>query len=357
MFTYFDLHANSRRLAVRKADLQGSVYLELRIAQGEIAGEINNALLPNAPRWSPDGSRIAFGSNDGLLYVYTVGDAAPEIVFQRESLQAGFPEWSPGGGSLAFSAWEQASHGPPNIHLLDLRTGLTTQLTDDVNTVDRFPVWSPSGRWVAFQRQYLDEVERTPWICVVDVESDNCRAVGRGELQRFGWSPNSSLLLVKDGQGDSTRLRAIRMVDSVVVWTHEDALIHGGAFSANGDSILRIRETDLSWIAFPAGELNDCLPLPAPVAGYFTGPNINLGTEDSVYFLDECSSINRWQAGGQVATVLREEPEPKPSFGNYILDQAPEPGGPCAVGMPCSRVTEVDLSIAKGNKQGPSASR
>ena len=191
---------------------------------------------------------------------------------------------------------------------------MTTRLTDDDNAVDRFPVWSPSGHWVAFQRQYLDEPNRPSWVCVVDVESKNCRAVGRGALQRFGWSPDSSLLLIKDGQGNSTHLRAVRIGDSEEVWTHETALIHGGAFSASGDCVLRIREDDLAWVAFPAGDLNDCLPLSAPVAGYFTGPNINLGTEDAVYFLDERSSINRWQAGGQVVTVLREEPEPMPSF-------------------------------------------
>lgn len=314
MLTHFDLHANSRRLAVCKADFQGRVCLELRTAQGEIVSEIDNAFLPNAPRWSPDGSRIVFGSNDGLLYVYTAGDATPEVVFRHESLQAGFPEWSLGGDSLAFSAWRRTSHAPPNIHLLDLRTGLTTQLTDDDNAVDRFPVWSPSGNWVAFQRQHLDEPDRPSWVCVVDVESKNCRAVGRGALQRFGWSPDSSLVLVKDGQGDSTRLRAIRIEGSVVVWTHEAALIHGGAFSASGESVLRIREDDLAWVAFPAGGLNDCLPLSAPVAGCVTGPNISPGTEDSVYFLDEGSSINRWQVGGRAVTVLQEEPEPKPSF-------------------------------------------
>ena len=314
MITHFDLHPNSGRLAVRKADSQGSVCLVLRTAQEEIVGKIDNVFLPNAPRWSPDGSRIAFGSNDGLLYLYRVGDAAPDIVFRNESLQAGFPEWSPGGSSLAFSAWDHAAQGPPNIHLLDLRTGLTTQLTDDDNAVDRFPVWSPSGRWIAFQRQHLDEPDRPSWVCVVDVDSKNCRAVGRGELQRFGWSPNSSLLLVKDGQGDSTRLRAMHLEDSVAAWTHEAAHIHGGAFSANGDRVLRITEDALAWVTLPASELNDCLPLPTPVTGYFTGPNINLGNEDSVYFLYEGSSIERWQVGGQAITVLKEKPESKPPF-------------------------------------------
>ena len=314
MLTHFDLHANSQCLAVHKVDLQGNACLELRTAQGEIVGEIDNVFLPNAPRWSPDGSRIAFGSNDGLLYLYTVGNTAPEVVFQHESLQAGFPDWSPGGSSLAFSAWDHASQGPPNIHLLDLRTGLTTQLTDDDNAVDRFPVWSPSCCWIAFQRQHLDEPDRPSWVCVVDVESENCRAVGRGKLQRFGWSPNSSLLLVKDGQGDSTRLRAIRLEDSVAAWTHEAARIHGGAFSTHGDSVLRIPEDALAWVTLRASEVNDSLPLPAPVEGYFTGPNINLGNEDSVYFLCKGSSIDRWQGGGQAVTVLKEEPEPKPPF-------------------------------------------
>ncbi len=141
-----------------------------------------------------------------------------------------------------------------------------------------------------------------------------CRAVGRGALQRFGWSPDSSLLLIKDGQGDSTHLRAVRIGDSEEVWTHETALIQGRGFSASGESVLRIREDDLTWVTFPVGRLNDCLPLSAPVASYFTGPNISLGTEDSVYFLDERPSINRWRAGSQAVTVLQEEPEPKPPF-------------------------------------------
>ncbi len=219
------------------------MFLELRTAQGEIVGEIENAFLPNAPRWSPDGSRIAFGGNDGLLYLYTVGDAAPEVDFRNESLQAGFPEWSPKGSSLAFSAWRRASYGSPSFYLLDLQTGLTTQLTDDDDAVDRFPVWSPSACWVAFKRQDLDEPDGPSWVYVVDVESENCLAVGRRTLQRFGWSPDSTLLLAKEGQGDSTSLRAIRIGDSVVVWTHEAALIHCGAFSANSDSVLRIGES------------------------------------------------------------------------------------------------------------------
>ena len=106
----------------------------------------------------------------------------------------------------------------------------------------------------------------------------------------------------------------MRVEDSVMVWAHEAARGHGGAFSAKGDSVLRIRENDLAWTAFPSSELNGCLPLPTPVEGYFTGPNISLGNEDSVYFLCEGSSIDRWQVGGQAVTVLQEKPEPKPPF-------------------------------------------
>ncbi len=106
----------------------------------------------------------------------------------------------------------------------------------------------------------------------------------------------------------------MRLEDSVAVWTHEAARIHGGAFSVNGDSVLCITEDALAWVTFPESELNDCLPLPAPVEGYFTGPNINLGNEDSVYFLCEGSSIDRWQVSGQAVTVLKEAAEAKPPF-------------------------------------------
>ncbi len=106
----------------------------------------------------------------------------------------------------------------------------------------------------------------------------------------------------------------MRLEDSVAAWTHEAARIHGGAFSANGDRVLCITEDALAWVTFPASELNDYLPLPAPVEGYFTGPNINLGDEDSVYFLCEGSSIDQWQVGGQAITVLKEAAESKPPF-------------------------------------------
>ena len=115
--------------------------------------------------------RIAFGSNDGFLYLYRVGDTVPKAVFHDESLQVGFPEWSPVGSRLVFSARGRASLSPPNIHLLDLQTGRSTQLTDDDNAVDRFPVWSPSGRWVAFKCQHLDEPDRPSQVYVVEAES------------------------------------------------------------------------------------------------------------------------------------------------------------------------------------------
>jgi hypothetical protein len=40
-----------------------------------------------------------------------------------------------------------------------VHTGRTLQLTDNPRMIGRFPHWSPSGEWVAYHRQDIDEPE------------------------------------------------------------------------------------------------------------------------------------------------------------------------------------------------------
>lgn len=235
----FDLHAKTERLAILRSEPDGRHRIELRTLQGQMFGEVAAEFLPLGPHWSPDGSTVAFGSNDGLLYIHRPGEPGPKVVIANPSLQAGFCEWAADGNRLVFSAYEKHMHTPPNIFCLALDTGQTLQLTSDAKTVDRFPHWSPSGQWVAFQRQFLDEPELTRRVYVVEVQSGQCFPVlnaSEGEFftGRCSWSPDSSSLLVMlfyKGQG---QLRVVRLQDQSTAWSYESETIQGGVFFAAG---------------------------------------------------------------------------------------------------------------------------
>lgn len=317
-----DIHAETERLAVLRHGPDGRHTIELRTLQGQTLGEIPAELLPLGPHWSPDGSTVAFGSNDGLLYRYRLGESGPKVVFADPSLQAGFCEWAADGNRLVFSAYDTARHTPPNIYCLALDTGHTLQLTNDAKTVDRFPHWSPSGQWVAFQRQFLDEPELPRRVYVADVPSGQCfpllnTSEGDYETGRFSWSPDSSSLLVTVFHRGQGQLRVIRLQDQSSAWSYESETIQRGAFSPQGDRILCICSDELLWFAYPEGILLQRFSLAsaASVWNYFTGPQIGFDLRaTTIYFVGANACLYRWSIGGNCDCILKDRLPVKPAF-------------------------------------------
>ena len=162
---------DGRRIAyvVSRADLERSVYdtdLWLINADGSGDTQLTRANgTNNHPRWSPDGTRIAFLSDrdGGRLAIWIIGPNGGEAekLTNEKSAISDF-EWSPDGKSIAFIMRDPPAAAkedvrvvgndprPPHLDLLDVESHAVTRLTRGDFTVAS-PSWSPDGSTIAVE--------------------------------------------------------------------------------------------------------------------------------------------------------------------------------------------------------------
>jgi dipeptidyl aminopeptidase/acylaminoacyl peptidase len=197
----------------------------------------------NYPRWSPDGSRLAFVSSrdEGSPQIYLMdrtGGEARALTHMKQGVVA--MEWSPDSTRLLVTApvnvdpaarGERGStptNGGPHvvwrlpyksdglgfvldreIHLfvVDVATGSSTQITDapfDVKSAS----WSPDGKRIAYTRTRTGrEAHRTDvWVTGADGSSDAHALTDRIAMTQYPiWSPDGRWIVFTGGEkeGDS----------------------------------------------------------------------------------------------------------------------------------------------------------
>mgnify|MGYP000148725923 CR=1 FL=1 len=108
----------------------------------------NDSYHDTTPAWSPKGDRIAFVSNrDGTYAIYTMTPDGSDVVRLVEGQS---PAWSPDGEKIAF--WTGQQEGE---EIFVWEKGQVTRLTRNAYP-DSNPSWSPDGQQIVFVSQRID---------------------------------------------------------------------------------------------------------------------------------------------------------------------------------------------------------
>ena len=99
------------------------------------------------PRWSPDGTRIAFGGNlpGGVwkAYVVSAEGGKPEMISRSENDELD-PNWTPDGNSLIIGGYAHTAES--RVSSIDVRTGRVSVIPGSEGL--RAPRISPDGRFI-----------------------------------------------------------------------------------------------------------------------------------------------------------------------------------------------------------------
>jgi hypothetical protein len=225
-----------------------------------------------SPAWSPDGSKIAFGSGrDGSWDIYVMNDDGSGLTrLTSEVARDEQPAWSPDGTRIAFTSNRD---GDFEIHVMNADGSGVVQLTDHP-AQDGSPAWSPDGTRIAFTSHrdgnselYVMNADGTNTVRLTNFPDDAIHPE---------WSPDGRKILFTRTDGgpyvmnaDGSDLRWLNVRGGGATWSPDGAQIvfsNGNLFVINADGSgmrdLSVQGYEPAW--GPAGPI---VSNPIPRAG------------------------------------------------------------------------------------------
>jgi Tol biopolymer transport system component len=138
----------SRTIAVRSPENSDIFAIPLQpgglSAAGPPAPLIQSSAIDSLPRFSPDGSHLAFvsyRSGGGEVWLADADGGNERQLTNLRAHIAGFPRWSPDGKRIAFHARVPSLS---QVYVLDVASGIPRQVTND-SSESGTPSWSSDG--------------------------------------------------------------------------------------------------------------------------------------------------------------------------------------------------------------------
>ena len=180
------------------------------------------------PRISPDGTRVAYvvwwiekDTNEyrSAIWVAPMDGSSEPVQFTSGERRDGAPRWSPDGRRLAFvSNRGKDEKTPGNLYVIPAEGGEARQLTDRKESVEKF-TWSPDSTRIAFASRVRDDA--------YDEEDDRKRKPRRltrlfYKLDSVGWTTDrrTHIFVVDvDGASDPKQVTDGDCEDGAPCWT------------------------------------------------------------------------------------------------------------------------------------------
>jgi len=169
----------------------GDFINELAVADanGENARILTNGMriLTTEFDWSPSGTHIVFTSQrDGNIEIYTVNIANGALInLSRHQREDFAPRWSPNGDKIAFISTRNGGH---HLFLMTVDGVDVQQLTfDDARLV--IVVWSPDAEWLVYGA--TTAYQPNQHLFVISAQGGNPRQLTFGASDNFSptWKP------------------------------------------------------------------------------------------------------------------------------------------------------------------------
>jgi Tol biopolymer transport system component len=204
--------------------IQDNLHLFLKDLETGNIEQLTNSGDNSGPKWSPDGKRIIFLSHtkemqDDIYIMEKDGKNKRPLVASKADED--FVNWSPDGSKIAYSSDES---GRPQIYVMDLQNRRVNKLTDNITYANQ-PAWSSDGTRIAFQSADGGEAGRTQ-IFVMNADGSNQLQMTDYNIFKWDgepiWCPDDSCLVFSRDAGGGAKLMVLDIANKTVTPLFED---------------------------------------------------------------------------------------------------------------------------------------